>query len=128
MTVVRADWVNARFSQTGPEAYAPPARRTPEPQVDNADPPLPRRQAYTADHADTPATADLDSLIRRVAAASMDGIDSTIRDLESVREMLRNEGQRVSGEVAEYASLSLSSMNAMKAIGESLRQFKQTRR
>jgi hypothetical protein len=94
----------------------------PEPQ--ETDP----RLAYEADQVDTPAVEDLDSLIRRVAAASMDGIDSTLRELESLREMLRNEGQRVSGEVAEYASLSLSSMNAMKAIAESLRQFKQARR
>jgi len=38
--------------------------------------------------------------------------------------MLRNEGERVSREVAGYASLSHAAMTAMKVIGDSLTQWK----
>jgi hypothetical protein len=38
--------------------------------------------------------------------------------------MLRSEGERVSREIAGYASLSHASMTAMKVISESLTQWK----
>jgi len=38
--------------------------------------------------------------------------------------MLRNEGERVSREIAGYASLSHAAMTAMKVIGDSLMQWK----
>jgi len=41
-----------------------------------------------------------------------------------VREMLRNEGERVSREIAGYASLSHAAMTAMKVIADSLTQWK----
>jgi hypothetical protein len=44
--------------------------------------------------------------------------------LHVVREMLRNEGQRVSGEVAGYADLSRASMAAMKTIANSIKKWK----
>ena len=53
----------------------------------------------------------------------MEGIDRVIRELESVRAMLRNEGERVSREVAGYASLNNASMTAMKVIGDSIKQW-----
>jgi hypothetical protein len=54
----------------------------------------------------------------------MEEIDRVIRELESVRAMLRNEGERVSREVAGYASLNHASMTAMKVIGDSIQQWK----
>jgi hypothetical protein len=57
----------------------------------------------------------------------MDEIDGVIRDLEGVRDMLRNEGERVSREIAGYASLSHASMTAMKVIADSIRQLKDER-
>ena len=38
--------------------------------------------------------------------------------------MLRNEGERLSHEIARYTTLSQVSMTAMKAIGDSLKQSK----
>jgi hypothetical protein len=38
--------------------------------------------------------------------------------------MLRSEGERVSREIAGYASLSHASMTAMRVIGDSLKQWK----
>ena len=54
----------------------------------------------------------------------MDEIDSVIRELEDVRNMLCNEGERVSREIAGYAGLSRASMTAMKAISDSIKKWK----
>jgi len=83
------------------EDVAPPAAETPPPITDN-----------------------LNGLIRRVSGASMEEIDRVITELQTVREMLRREGERVSREVAGYASLSHAAMTAMKVIGESVQQWK----
>jgi hypothetical protein len=127
---------------SGPEKYAPPDRRPPDKlgSVDQAaanafegeirefvrrDVALLRRQQRNgAESAGDPAADSLNALIRRVSGASMDEIDRVINELQSVREMLRNEGERVSREVAGYASLSHAAMTAMKVIGDSLTQWK----
>jgi hypothetical protein len=59
-------------------------------------------------------------LIQRVAATSMDEIDKVMRELEKMREILQKEGERVSREIASYASLSQLSVSSMKAISDSL--------
>ena len=71
-----------------------------------------------------PASDNLNSLIRRVSGASMEEIDRVILELQGVRDMLRNEGERVSREIASYASLNHTTMTAMKVIGDSLKQWK----
>jgi hypothetical protein len=53
----------------------------------------------------------------------LDEIDRVIIELQSVREMLRKEGERVNREIAGYASLSHSAMTAMRVIGDSLKQW-----
>ena len=82
-----------------------------------------RRPRSEADTAADPAAEHLNALIRRVAGASMDEIDRVILELQGVRDMLRSEGERVSRELAGYASLSHASMTAMKVIGDSLKQW-----
>jgi len=82
-----------------------------------------RRQRSEAETVPDPASEHLNSLIRRVAGASMDEIDRVILELQGVRAMLRNEGERVTRELAGYASLSHASMTAMKVIGDSLKQW-----
>lgn len=83
-----------------------------------------RRQRSEAETAVTDPTADnLNMLIRRVAGSSMDEIDRVILELQGVRGMLRSEGERVSREIAGYASLNHASMTAMKIIGDSLKQW-----
>ena len=83
-----------------------------------------RRQRSEGDAAADPAAENLNALIRRVAGASMEEIDRVILELQGVRDMLRSEGERVSRELAGYASLSHASMTAMKVIGDSLKQWK----
>ena len=88
-----------------------------------AAPRRPREEAPASD-APPPIADNLNGLIRRVSGASMEEIDRTIAELQSVREMLRREGERVSREVAGYASLSHAAMTAMKVIGESVQHWK----
>ena len=83
-----------------------------------------RRQRSEGDAAADPAAENLNALIRRVAGASMEEIDRVIHELQGIRDMLRSEGERVSRELAGYASLSHASMTAMKVIGDSLKQWK----
>jgi len=127
--------------KSGPEKFAPPDRRPPKKLIDvdqataNAvegeirefvrrDVSVLHRQRSEVDAANDPAAENPNALIQRVAADSMEEIDRVIRELESVRAMLRNEGERVSREVAGYASLNNASMTAMKVIGDSIKQWK----
>ncbi len=82
-----------------------------------------RRQRNEPEAAADPATENLNALIRRVAGASMEEIDRVILELQGVRDMLRGEGERVTRELAGYASLNHASMTAMKVIGDSLKQW-----
>lgn len=143
MTAIRPERLAADQSdseKTGPEQYAP-NRGTPEKlgEIDQAaatafegeirefvrrDVATLRRQRGETGAANDPATESLNALIRRVAGASMEEIDRVILELQSVRDMLRSEGERVSRELSSYASLSHASMTAMKVIGDSLKQWK----
>jgi hypothetical protein len=143
MTAIRPERLAADKlgpEKTGPEKYAP-NRQTPEKlgEIDQAaatafegeirefvrrDVAFLRRQQSEGEPVGDPVTDNLHSLIRRVSGASMEEIDRVILELQSVRDMLRNEGERVSREIAGYASLSHASMTAMKVIAESLTQWK----
>jgi hypothetical protein len=112
--------------QSGPDQYAPPDRRSPKKlgEVDQAAKVfeeairrLPRQQG---DPANDPAV----ELIQRVAGLSMEEIDRVILELQDLRDTLRNEGERVSHEVARYTRLNQASMTAMKSIADSLIQRK----
>lgn len=142
MTAIRPERLGADQSgseKTGPEKYAP-NRGVAEKlgEVDQAaatafegeirefvrrDVAFLRRHREAEPAAD-PVVDNLNALIRRVSVASMDEIDRVILELQSVRGMLRSEGERVSREIASYASLSHASMTAMKVIGDSLAQWK----
>jgi hypothetical protein len=71
-----------------------------------------------------PAAQNLNSLIRRVSGASMEEIDRVILELQAVRDMLRNEGERVTREISGYASLSHAATTSMKVIADSLTQWR----
>ena len=127
----------------GPEKYAPPEWRTQD-KLSNSDQAtanavegeirefvrrdvsFPRRQRSEVDTTHGPAPENLDALIQRLAGDLMEEIDRVIRELESVRDMMRNEGERISREFAGYASLSHSATTAMRAIADSIKQWKGT--
>jgi hypothetical protein len=71
-----------------------------------------------------PVTENLNNLIKRVSGASMEEIDRVTLQLQGVRDMLHSEGERVTREIAGYASLSHAAMTAMKVISDSLTQWK----
>jgi hypothetical protein len=143
MTAIRPERLGADKlapETSGPEKFAPKGR-TPEKlsDVDQAaatafegeirefvrrDVAFLRRQQNEPDTGGDPVTDNLNALIRRVSGASMEEIDRVISELQGVRDMLRNEGERVSREIAGYASLSHASMTAMKVIADSLLQWK----
>jgi hypothetical protein len=66
----------------------------------------------------------INSAIDRVAGASVAEIERVIVELTRVRDMLRNEGERVQREITGYASLSHTAMTSMKVIADSLAHWK----
>ncbi|HYC17275.1 MAG TPA: hypothetical protein VEC94_08715 [Pseudolabrys sp.] len=124
MTIVRPDWLDS--NKSGPEVFAPQNRRVSEKPSDAGHVAFLRRQRNEAELVDDPIMERPNELVRRVAGASIEEIDRVIRELESVREMLRIEGERVSREIVSFANLSHAATTAMKVIAESLRQWKDT--
>ena len=125
MTIVKPDWPGAK--KPGPEIYAPPNRRV-APEKMSEQIAFLHRQRNEADPANAPRAEKPNELIRRVAAVSIEEINRVIRELESVREMLSSEGERLSREIARYASLSHASTTAMKVIADSLKQWNEVPR
>ena len=144
MSAIRSERLGADKDgpeKSGPEKFAPPDRRSPERLSDvsqaaaNAvegeirefvrrDVAFLRRQRNETEEGES-VSDNLNSLIRRVSGASMEEIDRVILELQRVRDMLRGEGERVSREIAGYASLSHAAMTAMKVIADSLKQWKE---
>jgi hypothetical protein len=65
------------------------------------------------------------TLLQRVAGTSVQDIDRLISELQTLREILREQGARVQRNLAEYAHLSQSAMQSTKMIAESLLQRKE---
>jgi hypothetical protein len=92
-----------------------------------------RRPVVHGAAADTPlepnteATVNnVNSLIQRVAGTSLSEIDNLISELESVRDLLHAEGQRVQREIAGYAQLSQAAMKSTRMIADNVAQWKRT--
>ncbi|HVV62445.1 MAG TPA: hypothetical protein VHD14_11885 [Pseudolabrys sp.] len=71
-----------------------------------------------------PGADNVNALIKRVSGNALDEIDRVILELRTVRDMLRNEGERVTREVAGFASLNHAAMTSMKIIADSLTQWR----
>ena len=67
---------------------------------------------------------NVNSLIQRVAGTSLGEIENLISELESLRDLLHAEGQRVQREIAGYAHLSHAAMKSTRIIAENLQQWK----
>jgi hypothetical protein len=72
------------------------------------------------------AVTNVNSLIQRVAGASLSEIENLISELERLRDMLHAEGQRVQREIAGYAQLSHAAMKSTRIIAENMTQWKTT--
>jgi hypothetical protein len=75
----------------------------------------------------TEATVNnVNSLIQRVAGTSLSEIENLISELESLRDLLHAEGQRVQREIAGYAQLSQAAMKSTRMIADNVAQWKRT--
>ena len=75
---------------------------------------------------ETPEAAvnNVNSLIQRVAGTSIAEIENLISELESLRDLLHAEGQRVQREISGYAQLSHSAMKSTRLIADNVAQWK----
>jgi hypothetical protein len=83
-----------------------------------------RRHGSDAEVGSEGGTENLNSLIERVSDATVTEIDRLIAELQGIRTLLHNEGERVRREITGYAGLSQSAVATMKVIGETLSQLK----
>jgi hypothetical protein len=66
----------------------------------------------------------VNSLIQRVAGTSLAEIENLVSELESLRELLHAEGQRVQREISGYAQLSQAAMKSTRMIADNVAQWK----
>ena len=98
-----------------------------------------RRPGANGAAGETPAAADasapldssteatvnsVNSLIQRVAGTSLAEIEKLIGELESLRDLLHAEGQRVQREISGYAQLSQAAMKSTRMIADNVTQWK----
>ena len=77
------------------------------------------------DMTSTEATVNsVNSLIQRVAGTSLSEIENLVTELEQLRDLLHNEGQRVQREIAGYAQLSQAAMKSTRLIADNVAQWK----
>ena len=69
---------------------------------------------------------NVNSLIQRVAGTSLGEIENLIAELESLRDLLHAEGQRVQREISGYAQLSQAAMKSTRMIADNVSQWKRT--
>jgi hypothetical protein len=69
---------------------------------------------------------NVNSLIQRVAGTSLSEIENLISELESLRDLLHAEGQRVQREISGYAQLSQAAMKSTRMIADNVSQWKRT--
>jgi hypothetical protein len=89
--------------------------------------PAPNMVAGTDAAADPNADAtvnNVNSLIQRVAGTSLAEIENLISELESLRDILHAEGQRVQREISGYAQLSQAAMKSTRMIADNVAQWK----
>jgi hypothetical protein len=93
------------------------------PRQDTGQPPE-HATGLVPEPAGEPVSENLNTLIRRVSGASMEEIDRVILELQAVRDLLRDEGDRVTREISGYASLNHAATMSMKVIADSLTQWR----
>ena len=68
--------------------------------------------------------SNINSVLERVTATSVQEIDALISELESSRDMLHSEAARVQREIVQYSTLIQGALHSTKIIAESLTQWK----
>ena len=83
----------------------------------------PRRPRRSTPNAEATVN-NVNSLIQRVAGTSLAEIEKLISELESLRDLLHAEGQRVQREISGYAQLSQAAMKSTRMIADNVTQWK----
>jgi hypothetical protein len=65
---------------------------------------------------------DMRLMLPRISAVPMDEIDRAILELQTMRDLVRHEGERIEREIADYMSMSQTAMASTKIIAEGLAQ------
>jgi len=69
---------------------------------------------------------NVNSLIQRIAGTSRSQVETLVSELESLRDLLHAEGQRVQREISGYAKLSQAAMKSTRMIADNIKQWKRT--
>jgi hypothetical protein len=94
--------------------------------VSGMTPDQPQPQPPALDASADSAVNNVNSLIQRVAGTSLSEIENLISELESLRDVLHAEGQRVQREISGYAQLSQAAMKSTRLIADNVAQWKRT--
>lgn len=89
-------------------------------------PPAPSPETVPLDASAEATVNNVNSLIQRVAGTSLAEIEKLISELESLRDLLHAEGQRVQREISGYAQLSQAAMKSTRMIADNVAQWKRT--
>jgi hypothetical protein len=86
--------------------------------------PSPSAETVPLDATAEATVNNVNSLIQRVAGTSLAEIEKLISELESLRDLLHAEGQRVQREISGYAQLSQAAMKSTRMIADNVTQWK----
>jgi hypothetical protein len=87
-------------------------------------PPVASAETAPLDASAEATVNNVNSLIQRVAGTSLAEIEKLISELESLRDLLHAEGQRVQREISGYAQLSQAAMKSTRMIADNVTQWK----
>jgi hypothetical protein len=69
---------------------------------------------------------NVNSLIQSIAGTSLSQVETLVSELESLRDLLHAEGQRVQREISGYAQLSQAAMKSTRMIADNIEHWKRT--
>jgi hypothetical protein len=82
-----------------------------------------RREYNGVDASSTPSRENLTKLVSRVAGTSTGQVERVVLQLQSIKDLLHSEGERVNREIAGYIKLNDHATSAMQAISAALKQL-----
>jgi N-acetyl-beta-hexosaminidase len=68
--------------------------------------------------------SNINSLLQRTTAISVQEIDKLITELQTLSDMLHNESSRVQREIVQYSTFTQATLRSTKIIAESLEQWR----
>lgn len=70
------------------------------------------------------AASNITALVQRVAGTSLQEIDNLIGELQTLRDYIASEGERVQREIAGYAQLNHAALTSTRIISDSMARWK----